>query len=159
DEERGEVAVTGLHIARPTLAMGFEELGHHVHRVLCGAAALEAEPDQVHADERVGGAPRVVCSPELLVADGDAMLVHAVLESPQPRRTGPDQRARTWVGHRQVLRAQLTAARSTPERLDDLRFANGSVRVLAEHGAGGKLRTERIAHEISLPVDRTVGNV
>ena len=55
---------------------------------------------------------RVVDRPDPLVADRDAVLVHAVLEAPQPGGVRADERGRARVGDPEVLRVEHAARRS-----------------------------------------------
>ena len=115
-----------------------EEGGHDVDGLGSRAGALEAEPDQVHADQGRRGGRRVVGRGHAFVADGDAVLVHAVLGAPEPGRTRQERGVRAGVADAQVLRAQRAPGGCPPaERPGDLGLAGRAVRVLGEHHAGG----------------------
>lgn len=58
---------------RARLAMCLQKLRHDVHGPCCGCSALQAEPEQIHAEQRVR-AVRRLHRPHRLVADHNAVL-------------------------------------------------------------------------------------
>ena len=88
------------------LPVHLEQPGDDVHRLLGGPGPLEAQADQVHADERRCSRRRVVGRAHALVADGDAVLVDSVLGTPQPRRAGQERRVGPVVTDGEVLGAE-----------------------------------------------------
>jgi hypothetical protein len=70
--------------ARPALAVAFEQLDEHPHRVVGGGGPLEGQAEQVHA-EQAGGGHRGP-GEHGLVADDHAVLVGAHLGAPHPPR-------------------------------------------------------------------------
>src|SRR5262249_62070313 len=82
DDEAVVVAPPPPVAGAPALPVALEVLGDDPLRLGCRAAALEPEADQVHAEEpRLG---RLLPGVKRLVADGDAALVHPLLEAPEP---------------------------------------------------------------------------
>ena len=130
-----------------------EQAGHRVDRLGGGAGPLEAEADEVHADQGRLRGRRVVGRADTLIADGHGVLVDPVLGPPQPGGTGEEGGVGAGVPDRQVLGAQGAAGRgTTAEGPGDLDLAGWAVRVLGEHHAAGTGGTQRVAH------DRSVGS-
>jgi hypothetical protein len=123
-----------------------EQLDHHVDGRRRGRRPLEAEADEVHPDQAGRGGEGVVGRPHPLVADGDAVLVDAVLQAPQPRGPGADEGVGAAVGQLQVLRPERSARRSAGVPLDDLGLGDRTVGALGEERPVGPDEAEGVAH-------------
>ncbi len=147
NEERRVVGLLMRCVRDATLPARLEQPGHHVDRLGGAAGALEPETDEVHSDQRRLCPRRVVGRGDTLIADGHAVLVHAVLGPPQPRRTREQRGVRTGVPDGEVLRAQGAARRGPPaEGPGDLHLTGRSVGVLGEHHARRTGGAQGVAH-------------
>jgi hypothetical protein len=133
DHERIVVGPLDVALARSTLSVALDQTGDHVERLVRIAPALEAEPHEIHA-EQARRSERFLREHHL-VADGDAMLVHAVLEPPEPVRLR-SHHGRRLGGLRdgEVLAAQRAARRMLRARdlHDALALVRRTIAVLAE---------------------------
>ena len=108
------------------------------------AAALEAEPHQVHAEQarRLG----LLAGVQRLVADHDPVFVHPVLEAPEPPRPAAEHRERlVHLGNVEVLAAQegLRRVREPRGAEERLALVGRPVAVLREQRvAVSRVRTE-----------------
>ena len=83
EQEAVVVAGRARREGRSALAVALDQRGDHLQRLARIAAALQAQPHQVHADQP-GPLLDGLVGEDRLVADRDAVLVHAVLEAPDP---------------------------------------------------------------------------
>src|SRR4051812_12695254 len=84
--------------------MFLEQRRHDVERLTGAAAAFQAEPDEVHAEQTDRLARRL--RPDRLIPDDDTALVDAVLEAPEPERLTAEESVRvSHLRYRQVLTA------------------------------------------------------
>ena len=153
DEERGVVGLLTGRVGDATLPAVLEQAGHDVDRLGGGAGPLEAEADEVHADQGRLAPPRVV-------GRADRSLPMATPCSLTPcsaphSQVGQERKVACGAGvpDREVLGAQGAAGRGpTTEGPGDLDLAGWAVRVLGEHHAAGTGSTQGVAH------DRSVGS-
>ena len=145
DEEGVVVRPVLVEVARPPLAVLFQELADELRRPPRRRGALEAEADQIHS--RQAAAAEGVPGEHGVVADRYAVLVQAVLEAPQPEGARSDQARRLlYLRDLEVLAAQRRAGRVVPsgEQHQRLAFVRRPVAVLGEQdGAVGGGVAER----------------
>ena len=135
DEECVVIRPVEVQVSRAALPVRLDERRHHLERLARGAPALEPEPDQIHPRQPDGG--ERLAREHRLVADRDAMRVHAVLQSPQPVRLRADDGMRLGdLRHLEVLAAQHRSRGVTSgrQRDDALALARRPVAVLREEG-------------------------
>ena len=123
------------------------------------ALAARSRPRRTRSIPSNGRGSRagVVDGVDHLVADGDAVLVDAVLGTPQPRpgrdrMVAPRQRRAT----RHCAVAEDRARRPPIVNLDQLRFAHRAIRVLGEEGAPVAQDAHGVAHDSRSPC-RSIG--
>ena len=116
DEERGVVRLLVRGVGHAALAARLEEPGHDVDRLRCTPGALEAQADEIHADQGRLRRAGIVCRADTLVSDGDAVLVDTVLGAPEPGGARQEGGVRSGVADREVLRAQRAAGRGCAGR-------------------------------------------
>ncbi len=145
NKERGPVGHGVDGVGHTALAVALEERGHDVEGVLRRGGALEAEADEVHAEQGGGRQGGVVDGVDHLVADGDAVLVDAVLRTPQPRRARQHGGGGTDVGDLQILRVQR--APRPPSDMERTTWASvtGRSEFLAKRVPWSE-RTHRVSH-------------
>jgi len=139
-----------VSFTRATILLSVLALG-----LVGGPATLEAEAQEVHAEET--GLGRRLARVERLVPDRDAGLVDAVLESPDPPGAAPQDRERfRGLGDLEVGAPDRGARRVAPRghRLERLAFDDRAVAVLGEErppaprlGAEGDERVAAGVHE------------
>ena len=171
DDERVVIAPR-LPVARiAALAVTLQQRGDDLFRLGRRAAALEAEPHQVHAEQaRCLG---LLAGMQRLVADHDPVFVHPVLEAPEPPRPAAEHRERlVHLGNVEVLAAQeglrrVREARGAEERLAlvgrpvavlrEQRVAVAGVRPEDDEGVAARVEHRRPRARAHLPARRFAG--